>query len=153
LSTADSDTCSASVATTSDPRPSFSLSDEFSFVRLPVTFLRLVFSWCKRLFSSSSCATTCSRLDICCFLRSLAVWAATLFFSFLLIILSSGERCVSLRLFLGPGSRRSAMGSMAAGEGRVAWASGRVTCPLPPTVDINIVLGATKVILKSSPST
>merc|ERR1719341_856728 len=52
---------------------------------------------CRRAFASASC---CSIESVAAFFLSRAVWAATRFFSFLLIIRSSGLRWSKLALFL-----------------------------------------------------
>lgn len=52
---------------------------------------------CRRAFASASC---CSMESVAAFFLSRAVWAATRFFSFLLIIRSSGLRWSKFALFL-----------------------------------------------------
>jgi len=64
---------------------------------------------CRRAFASASC---CSIESVAAFFLSRAVWAATLFFSFLLIIRSSGLRWSKLALFLAGASFSSFCSSL-----------------------------------------
>jgi len=78
-----------------------SFNSLFSCTRASFRFLRREFSSCSCLFLASRTLKLPSRSSIWAFFLSRAVWAATRFFSFLLIIFSSGLRCVSLCLFRG----------------------------------------------------
>lgn len=64
---------------------------------------------CRRAFASASC---CSIESVAAFFLSRAVWAATRFFSFLLINLSSGVRWSKLALFLAGASSASCCSSL-----------------------------------------
>lgn len=81
--------------------PSRSFNSTFSADSFPVLRRSALFSACNLLFSVSICVNNSSNSSIRAFLRSRAVCAATRFFNFLLIILSSGLRFVSLFLFFG----------------------------------------------------
>jgi len=80
---------------------------------------------CRRAFASASC---CSIESVAAFFLSRAVWAATRFFSFLLIIRSSGLRWSKLALFRAGASssfcsslmsRRRSFGGDGDGAGRL----------------------------------
>jgi len=89
------------------PIPSFVLSSVFSCCRVALSSCSCVFTACSLEFSSSifclssfNCWIICSISSVWAFFLSLAVCAATLFFSFLLISLSSGVRWSRFALFL-----------------------------------------------------
>lgn len=97
--TADSQDIGSSFIVGATPRRS--LRSVFSSARLSVLFLNSSLSFLNSSFCSSSNLIISSNSFILAFFLSLAVCAATLFFNFLLSILSSGVRWVSRFRFLG----------------------------------------------------
>jgi len=98
-----SSSVSASISA-SETSPSLFLSSWFSFASLSFSCLKISFSFISSWLASCVIPRVSSMVSRWAFLRSRAVCAATLFFSFLRSIFSSAVRCVSLCRFRGVGA-------------------------------------------------
>jgi len=128
-----------------DPMPSLVFSSVFSCWSVALSSWSCVFTaWSLEFSSSIRCLSsrnwsiTVSISSVCAFFLSLAVWAATLFFSFLRMSLSSGDKWSKFARFLTGQSSSSffmSKGKKSSGETEGA---GRL---LPTTVAIGLVVG------------